>query len=292
LEDEYDKTAFLQPLDADNTKASIYYTRRKWIRYYKHKKLGSWQKALLAEKCSKGKMIGFLRWICEVYIVPKSKRGKRGKRKSVNQYWRDFKMLYRRVNSSFVDANDSYEVVKYINGELKVDYDLDEMPKPKPLAGVNTLLLLLIQHWARDESAFRTEDNRLDFPLITLFLAYTGGRPAEFVYYRDSQPSMHLDQAANDYSDYEDNSKDEIPNKDLFDDNPSLPYDDVDLSDSNDEDQTNGCNNPDSGHSSDRNRFIIESKAESYLIEVNEGSNPALLNLKNVPLAGFKERRI
>jgi hypothetical protein len=33
MEDEYDKTTFIQPLDADNTKASIYYTRRKWTRY-------------------------------------------------------------------------------------------------------------------------------------------------------------------------------------------------------------------------------------------------------------------
>jgi hypothetical protein len=72
----------------------------------------SWQNALLAEKCTKGKMMGFLRWICEKYIVPKSKRGKRGKRKSVNQYWRDFKMLYRRVNGTYVNANDSHEVVK------------------------------------------------------------------------------------------------------------------------------------------------------------------------------------
>lgn len=56
--------------------------------------------------------MGFLRWICETYIVPKSKRGKRGKRKSINQYWRDFKMLYRRVNGTFVNANDSHEVVK------------------------------------------------------------------------------------------------------------------------------------------------------------------------------------
>lgn len=56
--------------------------------------------------------MGFLRWICEIYIVPKQKRGKRVKRKSINQYWRDFKMLYRRANGSFVNANDSYEVVK------------------------------------------------------------------------------------------------------------------------------------------------------------------------------------
>lgn len=33
LEDEYNKKKFIQPLDTDNTKASIYYTRRKCTRY-------------------------------------------------------------------------------------------------------------------------------------------------------------------------------------------------------------------------------------------------------------------
>jgi hypothetical protein len=57
-------------------------------------------------------MMSFLHWICETYLERKRKRGKKGKRKSVNQYWRDFKMLYRRANGVFVDANDSIEVVK------------------------------------------------------------------------------------------------------------------------------------------------------------------------------------
>jgi len=57
-------------------------------------------------------MMGFLRWICETYVVPKLKQGKRTKRKTINQYWRDLKMFYRRGNSYHVDANDSYEVVK------------------------------------------------------------------------------------------------------------------------------------------------------------------------------------
>jgi hypothetical protein len=51
----------------------------------------------------------FLHWVCEIYLA---KKRKKGKRKSVNQYWRDFKMLYRRVNGTFVNANDSNEVVK------------------------------------------------------------------------------------------------------------------------------------------------------------------------------------
>jgi hypothetical protein len=37
-------------------------------------------------------MMSFLHWICETYLATKRKKGKR---KSVNQYWRDFKMLYR-----------------------------------------------------------------------------------------------------------------------------------------------------------------------------------------------------
>jgi hypothetical protein len=54
-------------------------------------------------------MMSFLHWICETYIA---KKRKGGKKKSVNQYWRDFKMLYRRVNGAYVDANDKDEVIK------------------------------------------------------------------------------------------------------------------------------------------------------------------------------------
>ncbi|KAH8585997.1 hypothetical protein B0O99DRAFT_645729 [Bisporella sp. PMI_857] len=53
-------------------------------------------------------------------------------------------MLYRRVNSAFVDANDPNEVVQYINGTLKVKYNLDTTFKSKPVAGLNDLFLLLV----------------------------------------------------------------------------------------------------------------------------------------------------
>jgi hypothetical protein len=62
-------------------------------------------------------MMLFLHWICETYIA---KKRKRRKRKSVNQYWRDFKMLYRRVNGRFVDANDSDEI--YLFSECRISY--------------------------------------------------------------------------------------------------------------------------------------------------------------------------
>jgi hypothetical protein len=53
--------------------------------------------------------MSFLHWICETYLAKKQKKGKR---RSVSQYWRNFKILYRRVNSAFVNVNDSNEVVK------------------------------------------------------------------------------------------------------------------------------------------------------------------------------------
>jgi hypothetical protein len=50
------------------------------------------------------------------------------------------------------------------------------------VAGPDDLLLLLVQHWARDKSVFPTEDDRYDVATIMLFQSYTGGRPAEFVH--------------------------------------------------------------------------------------------------------------
>jgi hypothetical protein len=72
--------------------------------------------------------------------------------------------------------------VKYINGTLKVKFELDTTSKSKPVAGPDDLLLLLVQHWARDEHVYPTEDDRHDVATILLFQSYTGGRPAEFVH--------------------------------------------------------------------------------------------------------------
>lgn len=56
------------------------------------------------------------------------------------------------------------------------------MAKAKSVAGSDDLLLLLVQHWAHDESVFPIEDDRYDVVIIMLFQSYTGGRPVEFVH--------------------------------------------------------------------------------------------------------------
>jgi hypothetical protein len=186
------------------------------------------------------------------------------------------------------------------------------MPKPKPLAGVDTLLLLLTQYWAHNKSVFRTEEDRLDYPIITLFFAYISARSAEFVHtsknaasqnslgkeevapeevapeeiapeevatqHRDYQSSIHLDQADKDCSDYKDDNKtaEDIPDKDLFDNDLSLSHDDVDLSDDD----------------LSLSHEDVESEAESCLMEVDKRSDPAPWSLKNAPLASSEERRL
>lgn len=71
--------------------------------------------------------------------------------------------------------------LKYINGYLTSHFKLQKDTKPKPVMGVDDLLLGLTHHWARDASVFPTEDDRLDLPTIMLFQAYTACRPAELV---------------------------------------------------------------------------------------------------------------
>jgi hypothetical protein len=195
------------------------------------------------------------------------------------------------------------------------------MPKPKPLAGVDTLLLLLTQHWARDESVFRTEDDRLDFAAVTLFLAFTGGRPAEFVHVAKNpasqdplgkdeetprrgsyQPSLHLNNDSSDYeydSEVADDIPDDILDEDLFDGDKSLSGNEMDLSDSDDEasqkviseKQTDGCSNPDSGYISDRDSFMTESEVDRDVTDVAEVSDPTPWSVNVTAPAGLEEER-
>ncbi|KAM7189730.1 Protein of unknown function (DUF3435) domain containing protein [Rhypophila sp. PSN 637] len=173
---------FISPLDADNTKCNIYYIKKRFMRFCSQNNHGLWTKAIQTKNCDKGLIMTFLHWICKTYLEPRRKRRKRSKQNTVNQYWRDFKMLYRRTNKGkMINANDCAEMVKYIQGLLTEEFDLDKMPKEKPVLGIDDLLLGLAHHWSRDRSVFPTEDNRLDLATIMLFQSYTAGRPAEFV---------------------------------------------------------------------------------------------------------------
>ncbi|KAM7192172.1 Protein of unknown function (DUF3435) domain containing protein [Rhypophila sp. PSN 637] len=167
------KEKFIPPLDADNTKCNIYYIKKRFMRFCSQNNHGLWTTAIRTKNCDKGLIMTFLHWICKTYLEPRRKRRKRSKQKSVNQYWRDFKMLYRRANEGrVINANDCAEIVKF---------DLDKMPKDKPVLGIDDLLLGLTHHWSRDRSVFPMEDDRLDLATIMLFQSYTAGRPAEFV---------------------------------------------------------------------------------------------------------------
>lgn len=130
---------FIQPIDADTTKANIYYIKKRFSRYVyifsqprlfmltytrfcAKMRLGPWGLAIRPHICDKGFIMSFLHWICETYLQP---RRKRSKKKTVNQYWRDFKMLYRRVNDGqVVNPNDCEEIRKVIKSVFDSLQDL------------------------------------------------------------------------------------------------------------------------------------------------------------------------
>lgn len=62
----------------------------------------NWKRAL--QSCDKGTVMSFLKYICEKCKVKKTQ--------SLRQYWRQFKMLYDRMNGFRLDSNAAREVVK------------------------------------------------------------------------------------------------------------------------------------------------------------------------------------
>ncbi len=131
LQKQLNSSKFIQPLDAETTKSNIYYIKRRFtrqvdsshvffvsrrqlrlttVRFCNLNKHGDWRRAVKPKRCDKGFIMTFLHWICEEYL---QKRRKRSKKKTVNQYWRDFKMLYRRCNNGMVvNPNDCEEIRK------------------------------------------------------------------------------------------------------------------------------------------------------------------------------------
>jgi hypothetical protein len=110
------------------------------------------------------------------------------------------------------------------------------MSKPKPVAGPDNLLLLLVQHWACDESVFSTEDDCYDMAIIILFQSYTDSRPAEFVHLSKDKASQDLLGEAEDAKcKPSQKAKDrDYDNESDIGDDPE--YDDNDLEDDNDAD--------------------------------------------------------
>ncbi|CZR51447.1 uncharacterized protein PAC_01323 [Phialocephala subalpina] len=247
-------------------------------------------------------------------------------------------MLYRRVNREYVDANNKHEVVKvkqcsshavlvlhanlylkYIDGILKVEFKLDTTFKPKPVAGPDDLLLMLVQHWARDKSVFPTEDDRHDVATIILFQAYTGGRPAEFVYTskgkasenplgerEESNKNAHPRKAA--HYDYDDDS--DADDDDDDDDEPECDddseagddprSDDNILFDSKDDgsvdgaidENMNGHGRLDSGYNSDKTDVTMTKDTDKcYTTEIDEGRKPLHQNLDIAMPGEFEEAK-
>ena len=164
--------------------------------------------------------------------------------------------------------------MQYINGKLKVDFELDTTSKPKPVAGPDDLLLLLVQHWARDKSVFPTEDDRLDVATIMLFQSYTGGRPAEFVYSskgKASQDPLGDAEDANKCKRSQEATDGDYNDESDISDDPE--YDDSDLEDDDDaaDEDTNETADRDSGYSTDEMEVTMTENTDTcYNTKIDE----------------------
>ena len=64
---------------------------------------------------------------------------------------------------------------------LLTQWPLSKFPKSKPVIGGDEFNLMLHHHWGRCRHVYAVEKLRLYVAIGLLGLAYTGGRPAEFV---------------------------------------------------------------------------------------------------------------
>jgi hypothetical protein len=64
---------------------------------------------------------------------------------------------------------------------LEEEFELDPIPKDKPVLGSDDLLLLLTYLWARDTCIFPIEDQRHILATFLLLSIFTGVRPVELV---------------------------------------------------------------------------------------------------------------
>jgi hypothetical protein len=149
--------------------------------------------------------------------------------------------------------------------------------KPKPVAGPDDLLLLLVQHWARDESVFPTEDDRHDVATIMLFQSYTGGRPAEFVHSskgKASQDPLGEAEDANKREGLREATDEDYDDESDAGDGPECDDDGL-FSFSFGDDDTDGNADQDSGYNTDGTVVTMtEDTDDCYTAEVDELGEP------------------
>jgi hypothetical protein len=194
--------------------------------------------------------------------------------------------------------------VKYINGTLKVKFELDTTSKSKPVAGPDDLLLLLVQHWARDEHVYPTEDDRHDVATILLFQSYTGGRPAEFVHSSkgkasedplgeaDETDTNKRRQERKDVDNDEDSNADDGLGFDDDSDAGDGPEYENDLLFDSDDEGTDETADRDSGYSSDRTDVTMtEDTDDCFTVELDGAGQPVRQNGDADELDEFGEAR-
>ncbi|KAL5320094.1 hypothetical protein ACEPPN_013156 [Leptodophora sp. 'Broadleaf-Isolate-01'] len=194
-------------------------------------------------------------------------------------------MLYRRVNSEYVDANDKPEAVKYIDGTLKPEFKLRTTSKSKPVAGPDDLLLLLVEHWARDEFVFPTEDDRQSRPFQRREEANKIAQPLK-------PPHCDHDEDTDGDINSETECEDDInaDNNPGSDDDITFDSEDDESDDSAADEDMDEYSGSDSGYNSDRTDITMtEDTNQCYTTEINGCREPLRQNLDAAKPSEFEE---
>ena len=162
------------------------------------------------------------------------------------------------------------------------------------MAGPDDLLLLLVQHWARDESVFLTEDDRHDVATVMLFQSYIGGRPVEFVHSSKGKASEDPLGKAEDTNKCE--PPQEVTDGDYSDESDAgegPDYDDGDLFEDDEnaaDEDTDETADRDSGYNTDVIEVTMTEHTDNcYMTEIDESAEPVRQNCDADELDEFRE---
>ncbi|RYO96655.1 hypothetical protein DL764_007436 [Monosporascus ibericus] len=181
LRTQVSKKRFFKPRRAVATKVNTTGILRKWKSYCDFNKLGSWNDAI--KKMDAATAMDFIDYICDNYRI--------NSESSSWEYFRQFQQLYTDANGRFMDRNDCRAIKNFHDTVVVTRFGLrPPNVNGKPVAGVDSLLSLLIFNIAYDTAVFPVETHRVQLAGCYLFLAYTGVRPAEIV---DNEPSKPKD---------------------------------------------------------------------------------------------------
>ncbi|KAH7042182.1 hypothetical protein B0J12DRAFT_702369 [Macrophomina phaseolina] len=208
------ENGIVKKVHAGSTKENIFGIKTKWTKYsiaplemqmQYCQYVGQDEFELLVQS-TKEDIMTFLKWMLDAY--PRIR-----KRSSLHEYWRLWRMLYRKAAGKSLYSKVIEEINDHIDGYLTRKYQLDPGAHPKPVMNVDDVFLILYHHWVLDTS----------LAFLLLLSAYTASRPGALVYNASNKKQREH------YVGWEDDGSDDDLRDDDVGDVQTICYEDIAL---------------------------------------------------------------